>query len=76
MKVYAMNDEDTSAGDRIQVFGYDDKNNAITNNWTVTNGTLTFAVSFNRANYTHWRVEVVCSGATNTVILKSRRKAL
>lgn len=76
LKVYMMNDEDTSGGDWVQVYGYDDKNNVTTNVWTVTNGTLTFAISFNSANYTHVKNEVVASGATNTVILKSRKKAL
>jgi len=76
MKIYAMNDEDTTSGDRIQIYGYDDKNNITTNSWTVTNGTLTFAISFNNANYKHWRVEVVASGATNTVIVKKKVTAL
>lgn len=72
----AMNDEDTASGDWVQVYFYDDKNNATVNSLTVTNGTLTFAASFNEANYQHWRFKVVASGATNTVVLKARRKAL
>jgi len=76
LTVEMMNDEDTSSGDWIQVYGYDDKNNVVANSWTVTNGTLTFANSFNNANYNHVRVAVVASGATNTVIVKGRTKAL
>ncbi len=74
MKVYAMNDEDTASGDYIQVYGYDDNLDTKANSWTVTNGTLTYAISFNKANYTNWKVEIVCGGATNTVITKLRRK--
>ncbi len=76
LTIEMMNDEDTTSGDWIQVYAYDDKNNTTTNSWTVTNGTLTFANSFNEANYKHARVKVVASGATNTVIVKARRKAL
>ncbi len=76
MKVYAMNDEDTTSGDWIQVYGYNDDLNTVTNSWTVTNGTLTYAISFNNCNYTNVKVEIVCGGATNTVIAKARRKAL
>ncbi len=77
LTVEMMNDEDTSSGDWIQVYGYDDKNNTTTNSWTVTNGTLTFANSFNNAgSYSHYRVAVVASGATNTVIVKGKKKAL
>lgn len=72
----AMNDEDTASGDWVQVYFYDDKNNATVNNLTVTNGTLTFAISLNEANFQHFRFKVVASGATNTVVLKGRRKAL
>jgi hypothetical protein len=76
LTVEAMNDEDTSSGDWIQVYGYDDKNNTTTNSWTVTNGTLTYAISFNNMNYQNVRVKIVNDGATNTAICKGRRKAL
>jgi len=76
MTVEAMNDEDTTSGDWIQVYGYDDKNNVTTNSWTVTNGTLTFALSFNEMNFTNYRIKVINDGATNTAIIKTRRKAL
>jgi len=75
MTVEMMNDEDTTSGDWIQIYGYDDKNNVTTNSWTVTNGTLTFANSFNNANYTNYRVKVIYSGSTNTAIIKQRKKS-
>lgn len=70
------NDEDTSGGDWVSVYFYDDKNNATVNSQTVTNGTLTMAISANNNNFRYFRWAVVASGATNTVILKQRRKAL
>jgi hypothetical protein len=76
MTVEMTNDEDTSGGDWIQVYGYDDKNKSTENSWAVTNGTLTFAISFNNANFRFYRIKVVASGATNTVIIKSKAKAL
>jgi hypothetical protein len=76
LTVEAMNDEDTTSGDWIQVYGYDDKNNATLNSWSITNGTLTFAISFNEMNYRYYRVKLVAGGATNTVIIKERKKAL
>ena len=76
MKVYGMNDDDTTNGDYIQLYGYNDDLNSTTNSWTITNGTLTFGISFNNCNYKNIKVEVVCGGATNTVIVKARRKAL
>ncbi len=69
------NDEDT-AGDWIQAYFYDDKNNITTNSITVTNGTLTFLASLNNNNFRRYRWVVTASGATNTVILKHRKKAL
>ena len=74
LTIEAMNDEDTTSGDWIQVYAYDDKNKATSNSWTVTNGTLTFALSLNNFNYKYWRAVVVASGATNTVIVKGRSK--
>lgn len=71
-----MNDEDTSSGDWIQAYFYDDKNDVNVNSLTVTNGTLTFLCSANNCNFRYYRWVVVASGATNTVILKQRKKAL
>lgn len=76
LSVEVTNDEDTATADWVKVYGYDDKNNVTVNSLTVTNGTITLAVSFNNINYKYYRVVVVASGATNTVIIKQRRKAL
>jgi len=73
LTVEATNDEDTASADWIQVYGYDDKNDVNTNSWTITNGTLTFAISFNDMNYKYYRVKLVASWATNTVIIKERK---
>ncbi len=74
MTVEATNDD--ASPDWVQVYGYDDKNSSVVNSWTVTNDTLTFANSFNEMNYKSARVKLVASGATNTVIVKMRQKAL
>jgi hypothetical protein len=69
------NDEDTS-GDWNGAYFYDDELNATVNTKTVTNGTELFSLSCNNNNFRRYRWVVVASGATNTVILKERRKAL
>lgn len=79
LTIEAMNDEDTTSGDWIDVTKawYDAENNTTGNaSYTVTNGTLTFALDADNFNYRYYRVVVVNNGATNTVIVKSRRKAL
>lgn len=76
MSVEMMNDEDTASGDFVRVYGYDDKNNVTVNNWKVTNGTLTFACSFNNVNFDRYRVLIENGGNSNTNIVKSRQKAL
>lgn len=68
------NDEDTTNADWIQGYGYDVKNNVVANSWTVTNGTLTGLVDFDNLNYSYFRVKMVNDGATNTGIIKIRRK--
>lgn len=70
------NDEDTTNADWVQGYGYDVKNNTNANSWTVTNGTLTGLISFDNLNYSYFRFKVVTSGATNTIIMKLRRKSL
>jgi hypothetical protein len=76
LSLECMNDEDTAAGDWNSVYFYDDVANANVLTQTVTNGTITFAVSANNNNFRRFRWGVTASGATNTVILKQRRKAL
>lgn len=74
--VEVTNDEDTTNASWIQIYGYDAKNNAVVNSWTITNGTLTFAACFDELNFSYVRVKMVNNGATNTGIIKLRRKAL
>ena len=70
VRVYMKN----TGGTYDQVYGYDDNLNTRANLWTVTNGTLTSKISFNNANYDDVKVELVCSGDTNTATLITRRK--
>jgi len=70
------NDEDASSADWVTSYFYDDNSDLTVNTFTVTNGTLTFLASINNNIFRRYRWVVVCSGATNTVILKGRKKAL
>jgi len=75
--IEATDDEDSTNADWVQVYYYDNKNNTTVNTWTVTNDTLTFAGSLDNFNYNLFRVKVVqADSATNTQIIKIRRKAL
>ena len=76
LTVEGTNDEDTTNADWIQVYGFDTKNNTTATSWTVTNGTLTFAIDFESFDFTYFRVVMVNSGATNTGIIKLNRKAI
>lgn len=76
LTVEAMNDEDTTNGDWVQVYGYDSKNNTTVNSLSVTNSTLTYTWDFDNFNYSYFRVKMVNDGATNTGIIKMRRKGL
>lgn len=73
MSIEATNDEDSDAADWVQIYGYDLKNNDFFNSWTVTNGTLTFAILFNGLNCRLFRVKIVDSASTNTYIVKARQ---
>lgn len=80
LRIEATNDEDTTNADWIDIslLGIDSKTgiNVITAAMTVTNGTLTFGIEYNDLNYSNIRVKMVNNGATNTAIIKARRKAL
>lgn len=76
MTVEASNDEDSATADWVQIYGFDTKNNAIVNSWTITNGTLTFAIDFDNLNYSLFRIVMINNGSTNTGIIKMRRKSL
>mgnify|MGYP001152442288 CR=1 FL=1 len=77
LTVEATNDEDTAAGDWHDVTrgGYRPDDNTTGNaSITVINGTETYAIDFDNLNYRYYRVKVTQTGATNTVIIKARRK--
>jgi len=80
LSIEATNDEDTTNADWIDIssLGIDGKTgiNVISAAMTVTNGTLTFGIGYNDLNYSNIRVKMVNDGATNTAIIKARRKAL
>ena len=80
LSIEATNDEDTTSADWIDIslLGIDSKTgiNVINAAMTVTNGTLTFGIEYNDLNYSNIRVKMVNDGATNTAIIKARRKAL
>lgn len=80
LSIEATNDEDTTNADWIDISssGIDGKTgiNVIAAAMTVTNGTLTFGIEYNNLNYSNIRVKMVNDGATNTAIIKARRKAL
>ncbi len=68
------NDETAAGADWVPVYFYDDELNVLALQKTVTNGTELLALSLNNNNFRLYRWVVVASGATNTVILKGRKK--
>lgn len=80
LTVEATNDEDTTNADWVDIslLGIDSTTGikVIASAMTVTNGTLTFGIEYNNLNYSNIRVKMVNDGATNTAIIKARRKAL
>jgi len=72
LTVEATNDEDQTNADWIQIYMFDDLANAKANTRTITNWTLTFALSYANFNYQYYRIKMVNNGATNTFILKGR----
>jgi hypothetical protein len=68
------NDEDASGADWKKVVGQDDINGGTVNQFSINNGTLLFAISYNTANFKRWRwvFDYAVSG-TNTSIAKARR---
>ena len=80
LSLQATNDEDTTNAEWIDIslLGIDGNTgiNVIASAMTVTNGTLTFGIEYNNLNYSNIRVKMVNGGATNTAIIKARRKAL
>jgi hypothetical protein len=79
IKVFATNDEDPTPASRdfVQLYGYRSDTNTIVNSISCPSTTVTFAWDFDNLNYKYVRVNFdPGGGATNTVILKARRKAL
>lgn len=72
------NDDDSANADwnAIKFFDDDSAVAALVASLTVTNGTLLLTATSKELNYRRYRWKVVASGATNTVILKQRKKAL
>lgn len=80
MTIEALNDEDSGGDwqDVTQCFNNDKAGVAtsIGASVTVTSGTVNFAISREDFNYSLFRVKVVYGDATNTSIIKLRRKAM
>jgi hypothetical protein len=76
LSLEVTNDEDPATADWVKAYFRDDKNDINVNEITVTDGTVTFAVHAVNCNYKYYRWVVVNDGATNTVILKERVKAI
>jgi len=76
MLVQGMNDEDTASGDWITVYGYRDDANTTVASVVATNATVTYSWSFNNFNFKYYRIVVTPDSATNTAIVKLRKKAL
>jgi len=73
LTVEVLNDEDDSAGDWVQIYGYDLKNNTTVNSIAASHATTTFALKFENLNCSKYRVKIITGDATNTVIIKQRR---
>lgn len=80
LDVEVTDDEDTTNADWISCgLSFTDVKtgiNVIAGALTVTNGTLTFGLKHSNLNFRYARVVMTNNGATNTAIIKLRRKAL
>lgn len=74
LSVEVANNADASTAVWHQVYGYDLVNNTTVNQQAVASGTTPYFMNFEGLNVTHVRFKVICSGATNTVKVFSRRK--
>ena len=70
------NDEDVDNADWNTVKMFDDEAGALVSSVTVSSGTELFSLSMPNANYRYVRFALVVNGATNTVVMKGRAKAL
>ena len=74
LTVEGMNDEDTAAGDWITgLYGYDAFADSTVSSIAATNETTIYSLHFDNFNHRYFRVKIVTSAPTNTVIVKSRR---
>ena len=81
MTIEATNDEDTTSGDwqDVTICFNNDKAGVATSigaSIVATSATTNFAISREDFNYSYFRVKVVYGDATNTSIIKLRRKAM
>jgi len=78
LTIEASNDEDSTATNRdwVAIQFYDCNAASDASSVTVTNGTITFAIDLENVIFKYVRAVIVNDGATNTVIVKGRRKAL
>jgi hypothetical protein len=74
LSVEVANNSDPSTAVWHQIYGYDMSNNTTVNQQAVASGTTSYFMDFEALNVTHVRFKVICSGATNTVKVMSRRK--
>lgn len=77
LTIEATNDEDTTNADwkDITTSFIDSNTGILTVAVTITNGTLIFALEKSNFNFSYFRVKMINGGATNTCIIKARRKA-
>ena len=78
LRVYVTNDEDATPANRdwIQIYGNSLDTNTTINEITVTNASLYYAWAFEDVNFKYLRVQIENSGATNTIRIKARLRAL
>lgn len=78
LTVWATNDEDSTPANRdwVYLYGYNWGTNTTVTGVTANASTTTFAWQFSNLNFKYVRCQVDPGDATNTVIIKARRKAL
>ena len=75
LEVWCTNYADGVTGAQ-QVMFRNDKTSSYVSSISVNNGTVEFAISLNENNFEKGYVNINCTGATNTSVVKSRQKAL
>lgn len=72
MTLWVANGATIGAATFVQVYGYDDSTDTVSNSWAVTNGALSSAITLNNSVYDFARVRIIASGATNTVLVEKK----